>query len=369
MSVPPVILFGQRNFLLHDPLPEILRARLDVDTLNESWQVGSEDYFIEGAPHPERPGMIIDQIRLREEIPGYAYVAAITALGDSRGTRPTKLLRRSDKRTLDIGWDEFSEELLTWEARWKNVLCTASTDIFTTGIPHAFRDGDAVMFRDLTGGAGITGGSANALGATYYVRYLTAQSFEVAATPGGSKVNVTSNLTGGTVSLARFVKGARHPDHAHMWLVEISATDDATDWRRVVCQYRGLMESKPYKRIITCNNQQMSSSEPIFWDFEDGWEDARYSQVNLPKIVCTDTYLTTDAPATDEIPWSQGEGATPPDAPDIRSLVITGDVDQITWHWPAGWSRISENTLDSIPLVSVNLKQRVTEFVWPVTLR
>jgi hypothetical protein len=367
MQQPAFQIYGLRNFLLSDPLPELQRNRSDIDTLNESWQSDSENAFTEGAPHPERPGMIIDQVRTRIEVPGISYVHAVTAIGDSRGNRPTKIVSRSDTRTLDIGWDEFSLEYLTWEARWKGCTAVASTDIITTEVPHLFRDGDRVIFRALSGGTGITPASDSSLGAVYYVLWLSPTTFQVAASSGSSSpVDISTDMTAGLVIRAEFAKGTTHADYANMYLIDVRRSDDATDWQRVSVTYRGMMEPKPFKRIITCNQLQISTSDPISVGLPGGWIDPRYTAANLPKVVCTDTYLTTAPLATDEIPWSEDDGGAPPDPPDVRSISLSGD---LTWNWPNGWSRLNEEHLDSIPLAGVNLKRRVSEYVWPAVFR
>ena len=359
--------YGLKNFLLSDPMPELTRSRTDVDTLNESWQSDDENAFLEGAPHPERPGMIVDQVRTRVEVPGFSYVHAVTAIGDARGTRPTKEVGRSDARTLDIGWDEMTVDYLTWEARWLSCAANAATDRVVTRVPHGFREGDPVVFRSLSGGAPLVAASASSLGVVYYVRLIDALTFEVSSTPGGGALNLTTNMVGGLVINARFARGTPHPDYPNLYLVDLKRADESTDWQKVTATYRGMMEAKPYKRIITCNQQVISTSDPIFVSLPGGWEDARYTTANLPKIVCTDTYLTTAALATAEIPWGQADGATPPAPPDIRSITVSGS--NLMYNWPNGWSRTNEEHLDSIPLLGVNLKRRVTEYVWPVVFR
>lgn len=356
---------GLKNFLLSDPAPEITRSRTDIDTLNESWQSDQENAFTEGAPHPERPGMIVDQVRTRVEVPGFSYVHAVTAIGDSRGARPTKLISRSDTRTLDIGWDEFTIEYLTWEASWKDCAGLASSDVILTTTAHGFREGDRIVFRAVTGSA-LVGFSATTLGTTYYVKYLGPTNFQVALTSGGEAVDLSTNMTSGQVIRAEFARGAAHADYAYMYLIDLKRVDENTDWQRVSVTYRGMMEAKPYKRIITCAQAQVSSGSPIFVDLPGGWGDARYSSVNFPKVVCTDTYLTTDTLATHQIPWSQDDGGTPPSPPSVRSISVWGT---LTWNWPNGWSRIAEEHLDSIPAAGVNLKRRVTEYVWPAVFR
>jgi hypothetical protein len=77
----------------------------------------------------------------------------------------------------------------------KAVTCNAATDVFTC-TAHGYRENDEVQFSGLTGGAGITAGTI------YYViaSGLAANEFKVSATLGGTALNVTSNLTAGTVA-------------------------------------------------------------------------------------------------------------------------------------------------------------------------
>jgi hypothetical protein len=75
------------------------------------------------------------------------------------------------------------------------VTATAIDDLFTlTG--HGFVVGQEVRFTAMTGGAGIVAGTS------YYViaSGLTANAFRVSATPGGSTINVTTDMTAGTVT-------------------------------------------------------------------------------------------------------------------------------------------------------------------------
>lgn len=73
----------------------------------------------------------------------------------------------------------------------------AADDIIDTTAAHGFVAGDRVRFTALTGGAGL---STNT---DYYViaANLAAQTFQVSATPGGTAVNFTTDITAGTVVL------------------------------------------------------------------------------------------------------------------------------------------------------------------------
>jgi HK97 family phage major capsid protein len=69
---------------------------------------------------------------------------------------------------------------------------SASTDVFTaTG--HGLSDGNAIIFSAVTGGAPLTAGTR------YYARDTTANTFKVTATSGGAAIDITSDMTAGTV--------------------------------------------------------------------------------------------------------------------------------------------------------------------------
>lgn len=74
----------------------------------------------------------------------------------------------------------------------------AADDIIDTTTAHGFVAGQAVTFPTLTGGTGLTAGT------TYYViaTSLAAQTFQVAATPGGAAINFSADITAGTVRRA-----------------------------------------------------------------------------------------------------------------------------------------------------------------------
>lgn len=74
------------------------------------------------------------------------------------------------------------------------VTCVATTNIFTAN-QHGLSVGTQVAFTGLTGGAGITAGQA------YHViaGSLAVDTFTVSATPGGVALDVTTDLTAGTL--------------------------------------------------------------------------------------------------------------------------------------------------------------------------
>lgn len=71
------------------------------------------------------------------------------------------------------------------------VTATASTDKVTS-TAHGLANGDQVIFSALTGGAGL------AVDTTYYVINKGTNDFEVAATKGGTKIDITSDASAAT---------------------------------------------------------------------------------------------------------------------------------------------------------------------------
>lgn len=72
----------------------------------------------------------------------------------------------------------------------------SATDVITdTG--HTYAENDLVHLLSLTGGAGLTAGTATA----YYIKNAVAgTSYQLSATAGGAAINFTSNITAGTIA-------------------------------------------------------------------------------------------------------------------------------------------------------------------------
>ena len=73
----------------------------------------------------------------------------------------------------------------------------AADDIIDTAAPHGAAAGDQVVFTALTGGAGLS------INTPYYViaANLASTTLQVSATPGGSAVNFSTDITAGTMSV------------------------------------------------------------------------------------------------------------------------------------------------------------------------
>ena len=110
--------------------------------------------------------------------------------------------------------------------------------------------------------------------------------------------------------------------------------------------FTGILSNKPPSRSVTCNGQTFSGD--FYVNLESGWSNIRKSQIDLPKILVTDTYYTTSRPNTAAVPGTQ----TPPNAPNIRVLSFSG---QVIAHWPNGWSlTVAYRQLPGVSLYEVD---------------
>lgn len=73
------------------------------------------------------------------------------------------------------------------------VTAVAASDI-ATSTAHGFTANQPVVFRGLAGGTPLVNGT------TYYARDITTDTFKVSATAGGSAINLTTDITVGTVT-------------------------------------------------------------------------------------------------------------------------------------------------------------------------
>ena len=78
---------------------------------------------------------------------------------------------------------------------------TASTDVINL-VGHSFKNGDRIIFPALTGGTGLTAATV-----AYFVRDAAADTFKVADTPTGDVIDITTNITAGTVRKYEDVQG------------------------------------------------------------------------------------------------------------------------------------------------------------------
>lgn len=95
--------------------------------------------------------------------------------------------------------DAIAENPLATDWEWGTAVTlatSAAADDILDATAHGFTAGDVVTFLTKTGGTGLS------VGTIYYViaANLAADTFQVSATPGGSAVNFTTDITAGTVA-------------------------------------------------------------------------------------------------------------------------------------------------------------------------
>lgn len=371
------------TFRLSDPKPVLHIGMNDVDELTDGFfsDIFPNPQLTERvSQHPLYPGMILDTADFEETsspwpatpeqpdgVPG-DYRVSCHWLGDSRGTTPTKFINRSATRTLAIGFDQFTERYISWNAHPMAITGTASTNI----INHAgntFSDGDAVAFANLVGGS-LGGSSASQLPPTYYVINRTADGYQVSPLKGGSAVSLGSNIIVGFVIDARFMCGTSHPTWPYMLASATAAQDSNTRWRTVDVTYTGMQFGKPYHRVITCNAVQMSSSDPIYWDFPGGWTTELNSNVQIPEIGCVDTFLASITLPTDTVPSASASVGVPINAPNIISISISIDDSKLVHNWPNGWSIVDVSDVETLNGMSnICVWRRVWRYIFPVSIK
>ena len=382
MPFASCIITGRRGtFRLSNPAPRPVFSRTGIDELTDYWHSDAlvNAALTPGVAHPLYPGTILDDATFEEEVPEFpvspelpaglagSYTVECKWRGDLRGTKPTKVINRGTRQTLTEGWDERTRRVISWHVEPKAITGTASTDGISCAA-HGFSDGQKVYLPELTGGTGLTAGSVAALGTLYYVINATADAFQLSTALAGSAVNFTTDISAGKIHAAEFARWAQHPDFPYLFLCDIAAVDDNTDWKTADLTYRGLESEKPYARAIngavTTANSQFSGytsiSADIFENFPptDSGSNATLSGTDMDieydaaSISLSDTYLSTSPPPTEYV----GKFWTPPDAPTVSFITLYGVGTK--YFFPFGWKCTSINA-QKIPgrtmwLITVN---------------
>jgi len=201
-----------------------------------------------------------------------------------------------------------------------------------------------------------------------------------------------------TLNPARFQRGSAHPYFPSLYLLDLSKKrvagprNSMTGVWRVGGEFKGIIPQdnglpKGRKRRITVGNQVVSSSVPLaltntikdgkLWPFSavvqvgpfagqtvnTGWADQRSTALDSSRVQVSDTFITFDAPPTDQLPGH----LTPENAPLVKDIFELPWYSSagFTWNWPWGWALKS---ISSEPLIyglagTPYLTTIVTEFV------
>lgn len=109
--------------------------------------------------------------------------------------------------------------------------------------------------------------------------------------------------------------------------------DGTSAWVTRTRVYKGIMGAsyKLVQRKQTTNGNIVSGDFIVPWP--GGWDDIRGSQVSLPRLVVSDTIISTIGPQSTAFPGTE----TPVNAPAVLSLNVTGIGGTVHWNWPSGW--------------------------------
>jgi hypothetical protein len=336
------------------------RSLSEVDSLIGDYKCARSTTLAPGDFVPGFPGMQITGLEETETALSHEY--SIVAEGSLNGLYETKTLSRSESRSIGANFETFTERKLSWHTGRKAITGVASTDVITS-TAHGFANTQKVVLVDVSGGAGLTSQSQTAIGVVYYVRDAATDTFKLAATSGGSAIDFTTDIASGYVIAAEFCPGTVHPDFPAMYLVSVGLSDSNTGWRIADCQYAGLLWSKPYDSIVTCDGQQFSSSEPItITGITGGWSSPLYTNFHLPEIVLTERVVTASAPSTVTIPSM----SIPTNAPSIQSLTLSGSDDLFIWNYPYGWSLMASSEVERLnSKINMRIAQNTYRYIWP----
>ncbi len=164
-------------------------------------------------------------------------------------------------RCVSIEGDLMKIRMWTELGTQQAVTASASTDVFTCS-GHGFINKDRVRFE------GVVGGSPIVAGTTYYVQSVTTNTFKIAATHGGTAINITSDMTAGTVKLVRTNVAAPVP--RILGLTGASTTSNAQLYGMYEICVRAQAAAVGFKMV------------PLLWPSSNVWP--RDGEIDLPEV-------------------------------------------------------------------------------------
>ncbi len=167
---------------------------------------------------------------------------------------------RADK-CVSIEGDLMKIRMWTELGPQQAVTASASTDVFTCS-GHGFINKDRVRF------AATAGGSPIIAGTTYYAQAVTTNTFKIAATHGGTAINITSDMTAGTVQLVRTNVAAPVP--RILGLTGASTTSNAQLYGMYEICVRATGAAVGFKMV------------PLLWPSSNVWP--RDGEIDLPEV-------------------------------------------------------------------------------------
>jgi hypothetical protein len=117
--------------------------------------------------------------------------------------------------------DETEEPPLILSQRPPLAVTGTSSTHLINATAHGLPNGTAVAFTSLTGGTGLTAGTA------YYVVTTATDTFQLSATPGGTPIAFSTDISAGTVTVIPWIKVGSGTSTVYRLYVQLAAADDA----------------------------------------------------------------------------------------------------------------------------------------------
>jgi hypothetical protein len=135
-------------------------------------------------------------------------------------------------------------------------------------------------------------------------------------------------------------------------------------WKTESLEYRGIRRTGLVHRQATNNDNIVTPGEPIIVNLPGGWEDARNSQISLPRIVVVETVKTTSAPDLTAIPGNVTLPISGVAFPAVSSIPSTISGSDLRYNWPFGW-KVSNIEPDQLAAtIPIYVIKYTYEFVW-----
>lgn len=348
---------GEKDLRLYGQSEQ--RSSGNPDSARVNYRDQTKTAYAIGSAPVDMSTMRIVEKELVQDGPGWLHRCQLEGIADDA----TYIELEHVENEPEEGWDELGKRVYLTDPdalRWQKGARLQSDPI--TGISgeaddekltkaDAFADvltGQLAYFDFASGFTGLTSGTV------YAIIKVDDSNIKLATTAAnalaGTAINISADGTGGT--LRPIV-----PGYEYLWITdrtkrkargcEAALRLGLTGYYQLDLQFKGLKGSKPYKRRINGNIvTSVSRLNGIVYLTADRYEDfppvdsGTNDELSGPdleveydaaSISVSDTYITTSPPPTEYVgqPW------TPPDAPDVVVLVLTGEA--MKYFFPYGW--------------------------------
>lgn len=364
MSYTETQLYGDTEFRLA-PDKTIKRAQ-EIHTLTQRWQAADMERFTLGAIPPDMAGdetassdyagMRIVEVEPDDEIPDRACTIRTLSEGILDGSPWLEI--GLDERETEEGFDEISRTIFTEDpdaAQWlkgARIVETAITGVTgeadddkLTKAAHGLTTGQLFTITFASGFTGLTSGGE------YWAIVIDEDNIKAATSNAnaiaGTAIDITGDGTDATITPVTI-------GYEYLFVCDRAKRKHrAAGYYELQLLLKGLKGTKPYKRLI--NGQAVESVSKfnggviLSMDIMSGYPpvdsgsniglsgDSLEVEVFTPEVTVADTMIWVGDLPTDYI----GIAWTPPDAPDVVIIDLSGSFEAEKYFWPSGWVCVS----------------------------